>query len=69
MLSPKKTKYRKAHKGRIHGNAKGGTILNFGSFVEGDVAWPHNGASDRGFAPGDYEAHETERPCLDPRVS
>ena len=23
MLSPKKTKFRKAHKGRIHGNAKG----------------------------------------------
>jgi len=32
MLQPKKTKYRKAHKGRIHGNAKGGTDLNFGSF-------------------------------------
>lgn len=32
MLQPKKTKYRKAHKGRIHGNAKGGTSLNFGSF-------------------------------------
>lgn len=32
MLSPKRTKYRKAHKGRIHGNAKGGTELNFGSF-------------------------------------
>jgi LSU ribosomal protein L16P len=32
MLSPKKTKFRKAHKGRIHGNAKGGTALNFGSF-------------------------------------
>ena len=32
MLSPKKTKFRKAHKGRIHGNAKGGTSLNFGSF-------------------------------------
>ena len=31
MLLPKKTKYRKAHKGRIHGNAKGGTSLNFGS--------------------------------------
>ena len=31
MLSPKKTKFRKAHKGRIHGNAKGGTDLNFGS--------------------------------------
>ncbi|WP_029009706.1 50S ribosomal protein L16 [Azospirillum halopraeferens] len=32
MLSPKRTKYRKAHKGRIHGNAKGGTALNFGAF-------------------------------------
>src|SRR3954469_12467556 len=32
MLSPKRTKYRKAHKGRIHGTAKGGTTLNFGSF-------------------------------------
>jgi len=32
MLSPKKTKYRKAHKGRIHGNAKGGTDLVFGSY-------------------------------------
>jgi large subunit ribosomal protein L16 len=31
MLSPKRTKYRKAHKGRIHGLAKGGTSLNFGS--------------------------------------
>lgn len=31
MLSPKRTKYRKAHKGRIHGDAKGGTALNFGS--------------------------------------
>jgi large subunit ribosomal protein L16 len=32
MLSPKRTKYRKAFKGRIHGNAKGGTSLNFGSY-------------------------------------
>jgi large subunit ribosomal protein L16 len=32
MLSPKRTKYRKAHKGRIHGTAKGGTSLNFGAF-------------------------------------
>ena len=32
MLQPKSTKYRKAHKGRIHGLAKGGTQLNFGSF-------------------------------------
>jgi large subunit ribosomal protein L16 len=32
MLQPKRTKYRKAHKGRIHGDAKGGTTLNFGAF-------------------------------------
>jgi len=32
MLQPKRTKYRKAHKGRIHGNAKGGTTLNFGTY-------------------------------------
>jgi large subunit ribosomal protein L16 len=32
MLQPKRTKYRKAHKGRIHGDAKGGTTLNFGSY-------------------------------------
>lgn len=32
MLQPKRTKYRKAHKGRIHGNAKGGFSLSFGSF-------------------------------------
>jgi len=32
MLQPKRTKYRKAHKGRIHGNAKGGATLNFGAY-------------------------------------
>jgi large subunit ribosomal protein L16 len=32
MLQPKKTKYRKAHKGRIKGLAKGGSLLSFGSF-------------------------------------
>lgn len=32
MLSPKRTKYRKQHKGRIHGNAKGGASLNFGAY-------------------------------------
>ncbi len=32
MLQPKKTKFRKAHKGRIHGLAKGGTALNFGAY-------------------------------------
>ena len=32
MLQPKRTKFRKAHKGRIHGDAKGGTALHFGAF-------------------------------------
>lgn len=32
MMSPKKTKYRKQHKGRIHGNAKGGFALSFGEY-------------------------------------
>jgi large subunit ribosomal protein L16 len=31
MLQPTRTKYRKSFKGRIHGNSKGGTSLNFGS--------------------------------------
>ena len=32
MLQPKRTKFRKQHKGRIHGNAKGGSEINFGSY-------------------------------------
>lgn len=32
MLAPKRTKFNKAHKGRIHGNASSGTSLNFGAF-------------------------------------
>ncbi len=32
MLQPKRTKFRKQFKGRIHGVAKGGTELNFGEF-------------------------------------
>ena len=32
MLQPKRTKFRKLHKGRIRGEAKGGTTLNFGTY-------------------------------------
>ncbi len=32
MLQPKRTKFRKQHKGRIHGKAKGGTSLTFGAY-------------------------------------
>ena len=33
MLQPKKTKFRKQHKGRIHGVAKGGYTVNFGNYA------------------------------------
>ena len=33
MLQPKRTKFRKQFKGRIHGEAKGGFLLNFGSYA------------------------------------
>ena len=33
MLQPKRTKFRKQHKGRIHGEATGGFALNFGTFA------------------------------------
>ena len=32
MLQPTRTKYRKAHKGRIHGHARRGESLNYGSY-------------------------------------
>jgi len=32
MMQPKKTRFRRAFKGRIHGNAKAGFTLNFGSY-------------------------------------
>ena len=32
MLQPTRTKYRKAHKGRIHGRATRGEILNYGAY-------------------------------------
>ena len=32
MLQPTRTKYRKAHKGRIHGRATRGEILNYGTY-------------------------------------
>ena len=32
MLQPKRSKFRKAHKGRIKGKAKGGTDMNFGTY-------------------------------------
>tara|TARA_B100001741_G_C16244207_1_gene455439 strand:+ start:57 stop:467 length:411 start_codon:yes stop_codon:yes gene_type:complete len=33
MLQPTRSKYRKAHKGRIHGNASRANLINYGSFA------------------------------------
>ena len=51
MLSPKRSKYRKQHKGRIHGLSKGGTELNFGSFGLKALDW--DGVSDSIYHPFD----------------
>ena len=32
MLQPTRTKYRKAHKGRIHGKASRATLMNYGAY-------------------------------------
>ena len=32
MLQPTRTKFRKAHKGRIHGRATRGSLLNYGTY-------------------------------------
>ena len=33
MLQPVRTKWRKAHKGRIHGNASRANLINYGAYA------------------------------------
>jgi len=65
MLSPKRTKYRKAHKGRIRGVAQSGTTLNFGSFGEGDGARSGHCSADRSGPPRNHPSHEASGFDLD----
>ena len=59
MLQPKRTKYRKAHKGRIHGLAKGGTALNFGAYgLKATQPGRISARADRGGAADHHTAHE-----------
>jgi large subunit ribosomal protein L16 len=70
MLSPKRTKFRKAHKGRIHGNAKGGTQLNFGAY--GLKAMTPERVTARQIeagASGNYPPPASCWTCLDPDFS
>ena len=51
MMQPKKTKFRKAHKGRIHGVASSGATFVFRPVrPEGDGAGAHHRAPDRSAA-------------------
>ena len=67
MLQPKRTKFRKQFKGRIHGEAKGGFDLNFGAYglkaVEPErVTARQIEAARRGVDP----SHEASGPGVDP---
>ena len=69
MLQPKHTKYRKAFKGRIHGQAKGGFTLNFGSYgLKALEPEPRHRAPDRGRPPRAHPRDEARRQGLDPRL-
>src|ERR1700744_5045415 len=57
MLQPKRTKFRKAFKGRIHGNAKGGTELNLGAFGLKAMEPDRITARQSGAAPGATTRH------------
>ena len=46
MLQPKKMKFRKTFKGRIKGDAKGGSALNFGAY--GCLLYTSPSPRDRG---------------------
>ena len=70
MLSPKRTKYRKQHKGRIHGLSKGGTALNFGTF--GLKALEPERITARQIEigpPSDHACDEARRARVDPDFS
>src|ERR1700739_1823029 len=69
MLQPKRTKFRKAHKGRIKGVASSAVDLAFGQF--GLKATEPDRVTARQIeagAPGAARQHEPLRPRLDPRL-
>ena len=67
MLQPKRTKFRKMHKGRIKGLAKGGSDLNFGTYgLKALAARACHRASDRSCTSCHDASHETSGPRLDP---
>lgn len=65
-MQPKRTKFRKQFKGRIHGNSKGGTDLNFGAFGLKAVEPDRVTARQIEAARRAITRHETCRSCMDP---
>jgi hypothetical protein len=68
MLQPKRTKFRKQHKGRIQGAAKGGMTLNFGAYGLKAQEPSASCAPDRGRPPCHDPSHEACRPRVDPHL-
>ena len=70
MLSPKRTKYRKAHKGRVKGVAKGGTALNFGAYRPKGGRSParDHRAPDRGRPACHHPSYPASGPGVDPHL-
>ena len=66
--SPKRTKYRKAHKGRIHGLPRAARAQFRRLRPEGDRAGPRHRAPDRGGAARDHPPHPPRRPRVDPHL-
>ena len=69
MLQPARSKYRKAHKGRIHGacHQRQHPDLRL-LWPQGDRARPRHRAPDRGGAPRHHPPHPPHRPRLDPHL-
>jgi hypothetical protein len=69
MLQPKRTKFRKAHKGRIHGKATSCIELDFGAYgLKAQEPDRLTAAPDRGGPPGIDARHETRRTGMDSSV-
>ncbi|GIW49730.1 MAG: hypothetical protein KatS3mg080_0341 [Anoxybacillus sp.] len=62
MLMPKRVKYRREHRGRMKGRAKGGTEVHFGEFgLQALRASMDHKPSNRGGSSCDDSLHETWR--------
>ena len=69
MLQPTRTKFRKAHKGRIHGNASRCNIMNYGSYGLKAIQPERIISRQIEAARGPHKTYEKTRKSLDKNVS